>query len=1177
MSTHEAIDRMLQYNGQLYKVSEKFLFVPTTFPRYRTRCLKKIEELEQQDETDTKIFSPDFIHDFYPRRPETPYFDEISLHNYVKNYERTYNKKIPQEFVIEIKDEDGQNIIARLKERTEKNRPIIQHYEFDAKKNPESFYYSFLCLYKPWRQDSDILGSSSTYKEEFFRVLESLPEMKDRYERRSTMKRMREEMEERADEEAANDDHTTAEDDNLADNMDDNNPVIGQALQDFENINNSSAIKTEEELARFVSTLNSDQQRVYAKITSSLLHSIDHKEGNCKCAVNKPLMMYVSGFGGTGKTYLIKALVGFMFVQRNVHNRSCDNILGAPTGLAADNIKGQTLHSAFNLPVEHGDHPKYASLSKQTLTQTRAVMKDLECVIIDEVSMVSNVILLLVHMRLCEIFNQKSPFGNKSIILFGDLLQLDPVQAQSPYQEISGNLMNKITDGNKVSLNLWHEFQFDELTINQRQTGDANAAWKSLLYRVRTGTHTIEDIKVLTDRCIDIPQSAGSPDEKLDAIINYFIQLSQSGQTPVCLLPTREMVDRFNVAVLKKLHPHAEEVLAVDYIDCRNKRNIKAAEKAVKRLDHLDDPRNTAGLEKKIPISDGVKVMLRSNIDTARGLVNGSIGTVTGAERDPNTGKITCVKVLFNGMSEPVSIKPVKRKIQIFPGAFLHREQFPLCSSYAMTIHKSQGLTLSSALIDLGHSIFAPSQTYVAISRVSSLDGLHLINFDPKKVIVNTASLEEYVRLGSKSGISTADRRSVRKENINKLKSFTLTAERVWYISSSRKKAKTTIDATIFSAAKKTGNDKSKPKQKDQKATRGTDTERNRGPQKDPKPKFHVPKSSATGDKNKTNIPPGKGKKLKIHAIMPAFIHIPVVVTDSVNEIIRLASTCPDSGVLLNLISEQSMETTYFSAIIPYCDRQSDDLQRRIATELQPDPFGIANSTRQKWLSSDVMNIYGMYLRDLSTTLAGAPSVYFVASYARYYFKHRPQNYVTEYIRSTHTAQQYSEFLSDEYVHSFQNAIDFAGDPLARDIIINFCNDSTEGHWYLLILDQRAGRNKSVTMYDSGWGSSEHVLGERCAYLVDFINNFRSHVTSSYPETIHWPQRKLRVRDFQFKDGKSQQQRNGFDCGVFSLLNAESYIRSWDHKIWRQNALPLFRIRAIWNIKAFSILTNMLL
>ena len=1171
MSSHEVVDRMLQNNGQLYQVSDEFIFVPTTLPRYRTRCLKKLSELEKQDDADTDIFAPDFIHDFYPRRPCDPRLNEMSLHDYVETYERTYNPKARP--VLEIRDKQGTKIIAKLKPRSLDKRPIVQHYDFDVSKNPEAYYYSYLCLYKPWREEADILGPSSTYKEEFFRVLDQYPEMKAKFERKASIKRMRQEMEEKADAASKQDDHP-AEDPLVAD-MDSDDPVIGQALLDFESINTNSAIRTEEELLSFTSTLNSDQRRVYDRVTGSIGHMLDHEEGKCTCDEEKPLLLYCSGYGGTGKTYLIKAIVGYLYVQQHVHNRPCDMVLGAPTGLAADNIKGQTIHAAFNLPVEHGSHPKYSPLNRTSLTQTQAVMKDLKCVIIDEVSMVSNVTLLLIHLRLCEIFRCKSPFGGKCVLLFGDLLQLPPVQAQPPFKGISDSLMNKVTDGNKVALNLWHEFKFDELTINQRQVGDKNTEWKSLLYRVRTGTHNIEDIKKLNDRCIEIQATAIGPDKKLDAIITYFMQLQESGENPVCLLPTREMVDRFNTAVLSKLHPNAHQLQAIDRIECRNNRNLKSAEKAVARLDHLDDPRNTAGLEKIIHVGEGVKVMLRSNVDVSRGLVNGAIGTITGFNTCKNSGRTTSIWIRFDENTEPVEIKPVKRKIQIFPGAFLHREQFPICSSYAMTVHKSQGLTLKCALIDLGTSTFAPSQSYVAISRVTTIEGLHLINFDPRKILVNTPSLEEYVRLGSTSGMSTKSRRSLRMKCRRSMTSFSLVPERIWYISSARKKAKSTIDTkindTIFSDKKgqKTKNDDSASRgpPADGKNTGHATTHTTSRPNVS-KPVQDKPKASPILSKGKK--PLGKRKR-PFDAVIPTFIRINVNVDESVDEILRLLKTCSHHQAIsqyLQYITDRNvMRNVYLTRIVPFCDRQSDNLNRRIATELQPDPFGIASSTRQKWLYSDTMNIYGMFLRDLARNLNG-PSVYYLSAGARFLYLNHPENYVDQYIQSAHASRHFSEFMDPDYEHEGPlSGVATAGDPLDSDIILNFCNDNTLGHWYVLILDKRPGR-MSVTMFDSGGSVSRNVLEERCSYLITFINNFRHQVRTQHH--LDWPRRRYSTNQFRFIDGGSVKQGNAFDCGVFSMLNAECFIRSWNHKMFSQNAMPLVRLGMIQNLYSFS-------
>ena len=142
-----------------------------------------------------------------------------------------------------------------------------------------------------------------------------------------------------------------------------------------------------------------------------------------------------------------------------------------------------------------------------------------------------------------------------------------------------------------------------------------------------------------------------------------------------------------------------------------------------------------------------------------------------------------------------------------------------------------------------------------------------------------------------------------------------------------------------------------------------------------------------------------------------------------------------------------------------------------------------------------------------------------------------------------------------------------AGDPFGNDIILNFCNDNTLGHWYVLILDKRPGR-MSVTMFDSGGSMSRNVLEDRCSYLITFINNFRHQVRTQYH--LDWPRRRYSTNQFRFIDGESVKQGNAFDCGVFSMLNAECFIRSWNHKMFSQSAMPLVRLGMIQNLYAFS-------
>lgn len=109
------------------------------------------------------------------------------------------------------------------------------------------------------------------------------------------------------------------------------------------------------------------------------------------------------------------------------------------------------------------------------------------------------------------------------------------------------------------------------------------------------------------------------------------------------------------------------------------------------------------------------------------------------------SGQMVAINVQFN--SKTCRIEPVVSKFEILSKVYVYRKQFPFSLAYGITIHKSQGLSLTSCLIDIGNSIFTHGQSYVALSRVASLEGLPIINFDSKSVSAHNNSIQEYNRL----------------------------------------------------------------------------------------------------------------------------------------------------------------------------------------------------------------------------------------------------------------------------------------------------------------------------------------------------------------------------------------------------------------------------------------------
>ena len=136
--------------------------------------------------------------------------------------------------------------------------------------------------------------------------------------------------------------------------------------------------------------------------------------------------MFISGCGGTGKSFLIKTIRAWVQVATGK-----DVIVAAPTGIAARNVNGLTIHGILVLPVKHGSTPPYRPLSDDALKIVREKLHNVTLFIVDEISMVSNVTLLYMHLCLSEIFQTEEEedgwFGRQNLLFLGDLLQLPPV------------------------------------------------------------------------------------------------------------------------------------------------------------------------------------------------------------------------------------------------------------------------------------------------------------------------------------------------------------------------------------------------------------------------------------------------------------------------------------------------------------------------------------------------------------------------------------------------------------------------------------------------------------------------------------------------------------------------------------------------------------------------------
>lgn len=683
----------------------------------RNRRVKPKKAIHELDPTSTDIYFDSWVDTHYPQRPKD--LDGMHLYDFVRWHDIVSSRpKSPLELFYEL---------SSCKFLKKRQRPyLINHYMYDINKCPEKYYFSIILLFYPWRDLAELKAGKNTYTEAFDVLKQNIRDGIDYGNLQSdfvhSIEKAFELIEAKISEIELVNDHV-AEDDGLENPLDFEPVEAINAMDDFRQVRDNISSS---ELDTLISKLNSDQLRVFQNVTLKLGEN------------TSILRHFVSGTGGTGKSFLINTIKHW--VATRLHKLVA---VGAPTGIAAFNVNGLTIHRLLQLPVEHGNTLTYKPLSDQVIQVLRADLADVILLIIDEVSMISNVTLLFIHLRLTEIFDtgdqEDGWFGRIHLLLFGDLLQLPPVRQNPSYESLKPDETRKLI-GSLSAPNLWNLlFTYDELTLNMRQKDDAT--FVDMLHRLRLGVVTKADQDLLSNRLI--PISSGSNTNRLEEVTTYLHSLPDN---TVCLLPTKHMCHQLNTGMLKLIPEPELTILAKDEIDCPRYLHKRAMDSITK---YDDDSSMTAGLERQLIVKIGARVMLRRNIDISLGLVNGSIGTIQQVLWDiDNRSVVQKLRIKFShGLV--YDLERIPTKFEIISRAYVHRHQFPICLAYAITIHKSQGLSLPNALLDVGASIFSCGQAYVALSRVTSLQGVHLINFDPCQVKAKDTAIVEYNRLRS--------------------------------------------------------------------------------------------------------------------------------------------------------------------------------------------------------------------------------------------------------------------------------------------------------------------------------------------------------------------------------------------------------------------------------------------
>eukprot|EP00731_Ephydatia_muelleri_P023421 Em0015g1004a len=574
---------------------------------------------------------------------------------------------------------DSESKKSYEKARRLENR-IIREEDERKKQSDKKGYASDNKKINPWRNESHLIGKQNTAEAAFNHQLSANPMLSDHHQRLQVALEAHKKVH------AINEARALLHEAPVP-QVPEDGLVQGEAktaMEDVYQLNDSpsEAVNIDDMVAK----LNQDQARVFDRIVTHLVHQKRHEDCQSTCSSLQPLYMFLSGVGGTGKSFLIhtfKAKIAQLWTDMGA--LTC--ALCAPTGLAAYNINGVTVHRLFQLPVEHeGKTSTYWPLPKESVKVMRNGFRHLKLIIIDEVSMLSSLNLACIHLRLEELFGGDQWFGGINILFVGDILQLPPVHGSPVFQSISNKLIATRL-GCLTSVNIWHLcVEYDELIINQRQKEDVE--FGLLLNDVRTDSLSANTIATLKNKVMTC-----TPLEK-------FQDLLKSGKSPLSLFSTRKACEIFNFGMLANLRVGIVEVPCIDETD-ETTGPVKWTKRAAPALQKLNlDCNLTAGLEAVLKLAVGARVMLRRNINTMEGLVNGALGTVKSIG-------VHCIHVMFDhNPAKECQIKRVRSKFQVIQKCFVYRKQFPLILAFAVTIHKCQGLSLDCAIIDLSSDVF---------------------------------------------------------------------------------------------------------------------------------------------------------------------------------------------------------------------------------------------------------------------------------------------------------------------------------------------------------------------------------------------------------------------------------------------------------------------------------------
>ena len=402
--------------------------------------------------------------------------------------------------------------------------------------------------------------------------------------------------------------------------------------------------------------------------------------------------VFLTGKAGTGKSTVLDK-----FQERCYH----ECVFLAPTGIAAININGSTIHSFFQLKPTLQTPESMENISSKRCD----LIRNVRTIVIDEVSMVRSDLFIAIDKRLREITGCNTPFGGKQVILVGDFLQLPPVvkeKTEADYldRELGGHYAFQTA--------LWQQADLQCVCLQTVHRQGNDALFMEILNHLRYGELEIRDIQL---------EGLKKSLNVIEALTRLCVEATPLDHPPIFLCTTNRTADSLNQMHQSRLKGEVHVFRAVIW----------------GRFPEGDQP-----TPETLALKVGARVMTLTNKRSADGeieYVNGEIGVIEAMDDGENAvvhvrldrGPTVSIqrtkwsKYEYESEFDANTGKPIVRQREV--GTFV---QIPLKLAYAVTIHKSQGLTLDCVEVKLGDGCFASGQLYTALSRCRNIDNLRI-------------------------------------------------------------------------------------------------------------------------------------------------------------------------------------------------------------------------------------------------------------------------------------------------------------------------------------------------------------------------------------------------------------------------------------------------------------------